>query len=67
MGAGYGRGFGPRSYATGPDAALSPAFTQPSVGSTQELSMLKSEADGLKRALEDIHRRIEALETKSAA
>jgi len=56
LGPGYGRGFGPRAYAAVPGAA------QPPLDSAQELNMLKSEADGLKRALDDIHDRIEELE-----
>lgn len=65
FGAGYGRGFGTRGYGAGPFMAPPPAYTPPPMDSAQELSMLKSEADGLKRALDDIHRRIEELETDS--
>ena len=64
FGAGYGRGFGTRGYGAGPFMAPPPSYAHPSMDSAQELSMLKSEADGLKRALDDIHRRIDALETE---
>ncbi len=62
-GQGYGRGFGPRGYGAGPVMAPSPAYASPPMDSAQELGMLKSEADGLKRALDDIRRRIKELET----
>ncbi|MDZ7698758.1 MAG: DUF5320 domain-containing protein [Deltaproteobacteria bacterium] len=66
FGAGYGRGFRTRGYGAGPVMTPPPAYAPPPMDSTQELSMLKSEADGLKRALDDIHRRIDELETEGS-
>ena len=67
LGPGYGRGFGTQAYGASSVMARPFANDRPPMGSGQELNMLKSEADGLKRALEDIHRRIEELETESSA
>lgn len=67
FGRGYGRGFGPRAYAPGPGAAIPPAYGYHyPMDAGQELNMLKSEADGLKRTLDDINQRIGELEQESS-
>ena len=62
FGRGYGRGFGPRAYAS-PPGAVPPAYGYNyAMDPGQELNMLRSEADGMKQALDDIHQRINELE-----
>lgn len=67
FGRGYARGFGPRGYAPVPGAVPPPAYgyNYP-MDAGQELNMLKSEAEGLKQALDDIHQRIGELEKESS-
>jgi len=62
-GRGYGRGFGWRASSPAWDAGYGPSYGAPyQMDPSEEMGMLKNEAESMKRGLDDINRRIEELE-----
>jgi hypothetical protein len=65
-GRGYGRGFGGWRSEAAWDAGYAPAYGPEPLDPTEEIDMLRAEADSLNKALNEISNRIEELERKSA-
>jgi hypothetical protein len=65
-GRGYGRGFGWRRYGVPWDAGYGPAYGPEPLEPSEEIDMLRAEADSLNNALDEIGKRIEELEGKSS-
>lgn len=61
-GRGYGRGFGWRSPYPARDAGYGPSYGAPyQMDPSEEMNMLRTEAESMKRGLDEINRRIEEL------
>jgi len=65
-GQGYGRGFGWRRFGASWSAGYAPAYTPETLEPGEEMEMLRTEAGSLKKALDQINKRIEKLERKSS-
>jgi hypothetical protein len=65
-GRGYGGGFGWRRFGAPWDAEYTPAYGPGPLDPTEEIDMLRAEADSLNNALDEISKRIEELERKSS-
>jgi hypothetical protein len=63
---GYGRGFGWRRFGAPSGAEYTPAYGPDPLDSTEEINMLRAEADSLNNALADINQRLAELERQSA-
>ena len=62
-GRGYGRGFGWRAPYPAQGAGYGPSYGAPyQMDPSEEMGMLRNEAESMKRGLDDINRRIEELE-----
>ena len=62
-GRGYGRGFGWRASSPAWGADYGPSYVAPyQMDPSEEMGMLRNEAESMKRGLDDINRRIEELE-----
>jgi hypothetical protein len=65
-GRGYGRGFGWRRFGAPWGAEYTPAYGPGPLDQTEEIDMLRAEAEYLNNALDEISKRIEELERKSS-
>lgn len=65
-GRGYGRGFGWRRSGAPWSTGYAPAYPPETLEPGEEVEILRSEADSLKNALDQIKKRIEKLERKSS-
>ena len=65
-GRGYGRGFGWWRFGAPRGTGYAPAYGPDPLNPTEEIDMLRAEADSLNNALDEISKRIEELERKSS-
>jgi hypothetical protein len=65
-GRGYGRGFGWWRFGVPRGAGYAQAYGSAPLAPTEEIDMLRAEADSLKSSLAEINKRIEELQSKSA-
>jgi len=67
FGRGFARGFGLQGFYPGWGGGYAPAYGAPyPMDPSQEMDMLRVEADAMKSGLDEINRRIEELEKKSS-